>query len=110
MRTPQECQLAIEQLAARFGQSHGARAGGLDRSVTAHIDDLGLTYSGRLHDGVLDEIAPATDTAGQIRLAMSSDDLVAIAAGELSLGGAWKAGRVRVSASFPDLLRLRTLL
>ena len=36
--------------------------------------------------------------------------LVSLANGGLSLGSAWLSGRVKVLASLPDLLRLRTMI
>jgi len=66
-----------------------------------------------MHDGVLDvnptDSSEAAESA-QIRLTMTSDDLLSLAAGELSLGAAWLSGRVKVHASLPDMLRLRTML
>lgn len=109
MATLDECRAAIVALAGRFAQSP-ERGSGLDRSVSAEITDLDLRFRGRLHDGVLDEITESDPAPGQIRLAMSSDDLVSLAAGELSLGSAWLAGRVKVRASLPDMLRLRSML
>jgi hypothetical protein len=109
--TTQECDRAINALAAPFGADGGERSGGLDRSVTATITDLGLRYRGHLHDGVLDDIRPDDEQApAQIRLTMSSDDLLALASGGLSLGSAWKSGRLKVHASIPDMLRLRTMM
>jgi hypothetical protein len=112
--TPDECKIAIVQLAARFSAGDGRPTDRLDRTVSAMITDLGLLFRGHLHDGVLDDIrdAAGSDEAApaQIRLSMSSDDLLALAAGELSLGSAWLAGRLKVQASFPDILRLRGML
>lgn len=112
MATVDECDAAIKVLASRFGADGGARSGGLDRSVSASITDLGLRYRGHMHDGVLDEIQRAGDdeAPGQIRLTMSSSDLMALAAGEVSVSAAWLSGRLKVQASFPDMLRLRSLL
>ena len=45
-----------------------------------------------------------------IRLTMTSDDLVALTSGELSFGPAWATGRVKLEAGLRDLLRLRKLL
>ena len=75
MATVEECDEAIKVLATQFGSDGGARSGGLDRSVSASITDLGLHYRGHMHDGVLDDIKRAADedAPGQIRLAMSSD-------------------------------------
>lgn len=111
MATVEECDQAIKVLATRFGSDGGNKSGGLDRSVSATITDLGLRYRGHMHDGVLDDIQQAGDDApAQIRLTMTSDDLLALAAGEVSLGSAWMAGRLKVQASFPDMLRLRSML
>lgn len=112
MATVEECDEAIKVLATRFGADGGARSGGLDRSVSASITDLGLRYRGHMHDGVLDDIQRVgdDDAPGQIRLTMSSDDLMALAAGEVSIGSAWMSGRLKVQASFPDMLRLRSML
>jgi hypothetical protein len=41
---------------------------------------------------------------------VSSDDLVALMAGDLSFTNAWSSGRVKVDASVFDLLKLRNLL
>ena len=45
-----------------------------------------------------------------IRLTMSSDDLVDLTEGRLSFGPAWASGRVKLEAGLRDMLRLRTLL
>jgi hypothetical protein len=45
-----------------------------------------------------------------IRLTMTSDDLVALTDGRLSFGSAWQDGRVKLEAGLRDLLRLRKLL
>lgn len=110
--TVDECDRAIKVLASRFGTDGGSRSGGLDRSVSATVTDLGLHYRGHMHDGVLDDIAQAADDEGpaQIRLTMTADDLLAMASGELSVGSAWLSGRLKVHASLPDMLRVRAML
>jgi putative sterol carrier protein len=105
-----ECRAAIAKLATRLSGPGDRRAEGLDRMVSAELSDLGVTFRGHLHDGVLDDITTDDGPPAQIRLVMSSDDLVKLAGGELSLGSAWLAGRVKVQASLPDLLRLRTMI
>ena len=112
MATVEECDRAINALAARFGADGGERSGSLDRSVSATITDVGLRYRAHLHDGVLDDVRPEEDDQppAQIRLTMSSDDLLALAAGELHLGSAWLSGQLKVHASLPDMLRLRSMM
>jgi hypothetical protein len=108
--SPEECKAAIAQLAARLAGPGDHRAEGLDRSVSAEVTDLGVVFRGHLHDGVLDEITTDEGPPAQIRLILSSDDLVLLARGELSLGPAWLSGRVKLQASLTDMLRLRTMI
>jgi hypothetical protein len=108
--TPDECKVAIGQLAARLAGPGDTRTEGLDRSVSAAVTDLDIVFRGHLHDGLLDDITTDDGPPAQIRLAMTSDDLVLIAGGELSLGKAFMSGRMKLNASLPDMLRLRTLI
>ena len=110
MANPDECKVAIGQLAARLAGPGDRRADGLDRSVSAEVTDLNVVFRGHLHDGVLDDITTDEGPPAQIRLVLDSDDLVSLANGELSLGSAWLSGRVKLQASLPDLLRLRTMI
>jgi hypothetical protein len=108
--SPDECKTAIAQLAARLAGPGDHRADGLDRAVSAEVTDLGVVFRGHLHDGVLDDITTDDGPPAQIRLILSSDDLVLLAIGELSLGPAWLSGRVKLQASLGDMLRLRTMI
>lgn len=45
-----------------------------------------------------------------MKLTIASDDLLALTDGELDLARALLGGRVKIDASFGDLLRLRRLL
>ena len=110
MASLDECKVAIVQLAARLAGPGDTRTEGLDRSVSAAVTDLDIVFRGHLHDGVLDDITTDEGPPAQIKLAMTSDDLVLIAGGELSLGKAFMSGRMKLNASFPDMLRLRTLI
>ncbi|WP_372449330.1 sterol-binding protein [Streptomyces montanisoli] len=89
-------------------------AADVDRSLSCHITDLDVTFTGRLRRGaitVADAVrhGPPAERA-QIRLAMAGDDLVALAEGRLDFVRAWGTGRVRFEAGLRDLLRLRSLL
>jgi hypothetical protein len=108
--SPDECRAAIGQLAARLAGPGDKRADGLDRSVSAAVTDLDIVFRGHLHDGVLDDVTTDDGPPAQIRLTLTSDDLVLIAGGELSLGSAFMSGRMKLHASLPDMLRLRTLI
>lgn len=110
-----ECRSALtrlsENLAAAEGDVRGAAS--LDRSLSCHIKDLDVTFTGRLADGriqVRDTVEGPPREKAEIRLAMTGDDLVALVDGDLNFAKAWGSGRVRLEAGFRDLLKLRSLL
>jgi hypothetical protein len=110
--TVEACEKALYELASRLDDkepSEGRRS--LDRTLTCNVKDLGIVFAGHLHDGRLDDVRrlDADDRSAQVKLAMSSDDLVKLVAGELNLAAAWATGRVKVDASMRDILRLRSI-
>ncbi|MGY1988230.1 sterol-binding protein [Blastococcus sp. SYSU DS0541] len=89
-------------------------AAGLDRSLSCRLTDLDQVVLGRLSSGSVRDLhavpdGPAVPKA-DIRLTMSSEDLVALTDGRLSFGPAWAGGRVKLEAGLRDLLRLRKLI
>ncbi|MEV7659980.1 SCP2 sterol-binding domain-containing protein [Streptomyces anulatus] len=115
MATMAECSSALrrlsDNLAAAEGDVRGTAA--LDRSLSCHIKDLDITFTGRLADGrilVRDTVEGPPREKAEIRLAMTGDDLVALVDGDLNFAKAWGSGRVRLEAGFRDLLKLRSLL
>ncbi|WP_030907939.1 sterol-binding protein [Streptomyces sp. NRRL F-5126] len=116
MATQEECGSALDRLARNLAGAGGAvrSAADVDRSVSCHVTDLDVTFTGRLRGAAItvDEDVrrgPPAERA-QIRLAMTGDDLVALADGRLDFVRAWGTGRVRFEAGLRDLLRLRSLL
>ncbi|MEU0832229.1 SCP2 sterol-binding domain-containing protein [Streptomyces sp. NPDC056231] len=115
MATMAECRSALDTLSDNLETAEGnvRSAASLDRSLSCHIKDLKITFTGRLKDGriqVLDTIDGPPSERAEIRLAMNGDDLVAMVNGNLNFAKAWASGRVRLEASIRDLMRLRTLL
>ncbi|MEV6161056.1 SCP2 sterol-binding domain-containing protein [Streptomyces sp. NPDC052052] len=115
MATMTECRSALDTLSDNLAGADGdvRSAAALDRSLSCHIKDLDVTFTGRLSHGrihVLDTIDGPPREKAEIRLSMTGDDLVAMVKGELNFARAWGAGRVRLEAGFRDLLRLRSLL
>jgi putative sterol carrier protein len=86
----------------------------LARSVSLRVSDLDVVWSGRLTENGLEDITTAVsnkdDAKAQLRLTTSSDDLIALVAGELSVAAAVAVGKLRVQASPMDLLRLTNLI
>ena len=112
MATLEQCMTALDGFVGKLASADGARD--LDRSVSCRLTDLGQVVAGRLargavHDMTAQPDGPAVPKA-DIRLTMSSDDLVALTDGRLSFGPAWASGRVKLEAGLRDLLRLRKLL
>jgi hypothetical protein len=84
-----------------------------DRSVSVLVHDLGTVFHSRFQSGRLEPVAEVDageDPATDLRLVMSSDELLALIAGELSFPAAWATGKIRVHARLAVLLDLRRFL
>lgn len=112
MATVEDCEAALRNLAARLAEVDADTRGRMvhDRTLACTITDLDTTFRGRLHDGALVDIERGSAEGAQVRLRVSSDDLVALVNGRLSFPQAWLTGRIKVNASIGDLLLLRGLL
>ena len=112
MATPEQVETTVLGLVQRLQalDPELRRRHALDRTVSCRVTDLEQVWTGRLCDeGLLDVSTEGAERA-QVRLAVSSDDLVALADGRLSVASAFATGRLRVQAGPLDLLKLRTLL
>ena len=109
MATIEQCRTALDRLAKNLGGGDDGNSLDLDRSLSCHVTDLDTTFSGRLRGGQLEDITTERRPAAQIRFTTKSDDLVALADGQLRFSKAWASGRVKVEASLRDLFRLRSL-
>ena len=112
MATLEQCMTALDGFVRQLAASDAARD--LDRSVSCRLTDLGQVVAGRLalgsvHDMTAQPDGPSVPKA-DIRLTMSSDDLLALTAGQLSFAPAWASGRVKLEAGLRDMLRLRSML
>lgn len=113
MASVEDCRKALDGLAAALAEVDAElRARHVPaRTVACRVSDLDVTFVCRLDEhGVhdideSDEVDPDVD----VRLTMDSDELVALADGNDDFLHAWLRGRVQVSASMRDLLRLRSL-
>ena len=111
MASVEECEQAFHALADRLAEADGSarKHASLDRTLSCSLPDLDVIFAGRLHDGRLSEIRRVDDPAAQVKLTMSSDDLVQIVEGRTKFSSAWASGRVKVDARVFDLLRLRSV-
>lgn len=112
MATRAECDKAIRTLIDLLaGVDQQTRAKHLlERTVSVRVTDLDVVWSARLTEDGVQDLTTQDDTRAQVRLSVSSDDLLALVAGELPIGKAVAVGQVRVQASPRDLLRLTSLI
>jgi predicted lipid carrier protein YhbT len=114
MATVEDCRQALESLTARISEmdakDRAARL--LDRTLSCHVSDLGVTFVTKLgpqgSDGV--RLAGPDTPRAQVRFTAGSDTVVAVAADPGSFVRAWLSGRLKVEGSLSDLLYLRKLL
>jgi hypothetical protein len=107
-----ECITALKGILGDIA-AHPAAAG-LDRSLSCRLTDLDEVVVGRLSSGSVRDLhvlphGPDVPRA-DIRLTMSSDDLIAMTDGRLHFGKAWASGKVKLEAGLRDILRLRKVL
>jgi hypothetical protein len=113
MATAEECKAALERLTARIADmdSHDRNKHLMDRTMSLRVPDLDMTFATRLGpDGaepvqLADESVPA-----QVRFTAHSDVVVAVGENPGLFMREWLSGKLKVHASFLDLLHLRKLL
>jgi predicted lipid carrier protein YhbT len=115
LASPEEVETKLQELIARLASSEDA-ARSLERSLperrvlTIHVTDLDADWWTTIEGGRLSELRAGRPQGADIRVAATSDDLVHLIDGQGSLFSAYLAGRIRIEASFSDLLRLRKLV
>ena len=112
MATIDECMTALRSVLGPIASSKAAE--GLDRSLSCRLPDLEQVLLGRLSAGAVRDLHAVPDgpsvPKADIRLTMTSDDLLALTRGDLSFAKAWSSGRLKLDAGIRDILRLRSLL
>jgi hypothetical protein len=110
--TIDECMTALQGVLGPIASSKAAA--GLDRSLSCRLTDLDQVVLGRLSSGAVRDLHAVPDGStvprSDIRLTMTSEDLLALTQGDMSFGKAWASGRVKLDAGIRDILRLRSAL
>jgi predicted lipid carrier protein YhbT len=112
--TATEVETKLEELIGRLAGDEGT-AGELGRSLpdrrvlSVHVTDLEADWWTTLESGRMGRLRRGPPEDADIRVRARSDDLVSLIDGRGSLFSAYLAGRVRIEASFSDLLKLRRL-
>jgi hypothetical protein len=112
MATVEECRTALEHLGDRMAANAAETHTKLDfdRTLSCRVTDLGVGFHGRLTRGQIVDVTDGEDPTAKLKLTASSDDLVALVHGKLNVASAWASGRIKIDASFLDLMKLRKLL
>ncbi len=112
MASVEQCEAALAELAGRLEQypREDRQANIPDRTVELTLLDIDVTFQGKLHDGQLVDICQGRVDKPNIRLTMSSDDLIDLTDKRITFSHAWATGRLHLDASLRDLLRLRKLM
>jgi hypothetical protein len=112
MATVEACRGAIADLAALLESVEPElRAKHVpDRVVACRLSDLGCWFVGSMDEHGVHDVTETDGAEPQadVRLTMTSDELVALSRREDDFLHAWLRGRIQVSASVRDLLRLRS--
>jgi hypothetical protein len=117
MASVKDCEGALRRLAAELVElDPELRARHVpSRRIACRIKDLDVVYTARLDEDGVHGLA-ATSPVGEIpantevKITVTSDDLLALADGEDDFLQAWLRGRVQISAPVRDILRLRLLV
>jgi len=111
--TVEDCRKALESLTsalaavdAELRARHVPR-----RTVACRLSDLDVIFVGRLDEHGVHDVEEVVDVEPDVdvRLTMDSDELISLSQGSDDFLHAWLRGRIQISASMRDLLRLRTL-
>jgi predicted lipid carrier protein YhbT len=111
--TLEQCQRAVASLVERLADVDPdvRRKYAVERTLACRVSDLEVVFLARFEeDGTIGEVTVADAGTAQVRIAASSDDLIALIEGRLAAPAAWATGRLKIDASMLDLLKLRALL
>jgi predicted lipid carrier protein YhbT len=117
MASVKQCRSALDRLAKSLDTLEPeVRSKHLpQRTVACRVKDLDVLFTARVDEAGVHDIAQAAADDGaapsaDVRVALDSDDLIALVDREDDFISAWLHGRVQVSAPVRDMLRLRSFL
>ena len=114
MATKHQVEAKLRELIRRLegteeGQEALARALPEPRIIQVEVPDLGLTYWTELSAGRMGKLRNGVPPEADIRIRADGDELVQMVDGKRSLFSSYIGGKVKIEASFADLMRLRRL-
>jgi alkyl sulfatase BDS1-like metallo-beta-lactamase superfamily hydrolase len=111
MATAEESERAFHTLADRLAATDPdtRKRNSLDRTLSCTLPDIGVIFGARLKDGLLTDIRQVEKADGEVKLTLSSDDLVQLVDGDLKFASAWANGRIKIDARVFDLIKMRSI-
>ena len=112
VETRADCEAAVHALVTRLADVDPdlRTRYAVRRTVSCRIADLDVVFVGRLAEDGLTDVHTERAERAQVRLTVSSDDLLALCDGRLGVATAVATARLRVQAGPLDLLKLRALI
>jgi predicted lipid carrier protein YhbT len=101
----------IRRLASAGDDVHGSLSETMPegRVIEVTVPDLEAAYWTEMREGRMTRLHTGPPGRADIRVRVRSDDLVALVEGRKSIFSSYVGGKVKIEASFSDLLRLRKL-
>ena len=114
MATKRQVETKLRELIRRLEQTEEGAAALSDalpdpRVIEVSVPDLDQSYWTELVDGRMGPLHRGAPPVADMKLQADSDDLIEIIDGRRSMFSSYVAGRIKVEASFADLMRLRKL-
>ena len=113
MASVEACRTALDELSAMLASvDPQLRARHVpERTVHCRLSDIDRSFVGRIGPDGVHDLAETDedDVSADVRVTMTSDELVALANRDEDFLHGWLRGRIQISASMRDLLRLRSL-
>jgi SCP-2 sterol transfer family len=113
--TKREVERKLHELIERLDGAEDGVRGSLARTLpeprvlVVTVPDLGASYWTELAGGKMSGLHEGTPRRHEIRVRASSQDLIDVVDGRVSLFSSYVQGKVKIEASLTDLLRLRKL-
>ncbi len=114
MATKRQVESKLRELIGRLDQTQEgvtalSQALPEPKVIQVYVSDLQQSYWAELKSGRMDGLHAGTPDRSDMRLEASSDDLVDMIDGRRSMLSSYVSGRIRIDASFSDMMRLRRL-
>lgn len=112
MATEEQVEQVLAELVGRLGHLDSGTRAMLParRTIEARCPDLGKVVHARWDNGRIEVLDGQLPRRADIRISVRSDDLLALADGELDFPRAYAQNRIRIDAPVTDLLLLRAVL